>query len=48
MLAGRGLMTLRFENDDVRDDVDAVCARILAVAKGRGSASPLVGEDAKT
>jgi very-short-patch-repair endonuclease len=48
MLAERGLMTLRFENDDVRDDADAVCARILEVAKGRVSASPLVGEDAKT
>jgi very-short-patch-repair endonuclease len=48
MLAERGLMTLRFENDDVRDDIDAACARILAAAKGRGSASPLVGEDAKT
>jgi very-short-patch-repair endonuclease len=46
MLRERGLMTLRFENDDVRDDVDAVCARILAAVKGRGSASPLVGEDA--
>jgi very-short-patch-repair endonuclease len=48
VLAGRGLMTLRFENDDVRDDVDAVCARILAVAKGRVVAFPLVGENAKT
>jgi very-short-patch-repair endonuclease len=48
MLAGRGLMTLRFENDDVRDDVDAVCAKILAAAKTRIVASPLVGEDAKT
>jgi very-short-patch-repair endonuclease len=47
-LAGRGLMTLRFENDDVRDDVDAVCAKILAAAKTRIVASPLVGEDAKT
>jgi very-short-patch-repair endonuclease len=48
MLAGRGLMTLRFENDDVKDDVDAVCAKILAAAKTRIVASPLVGEDAKT
>ena len=47
-LSERGLMTLRFENDDVRDDVDAVCARILEAAKKRGSTSPLVGEDAKT
>jgi very-short-patch-repair endonuclease len=48
MLAGRELMTLRIENDDVRDDVDAVCAKILAAAKTRIVASPLVGEDAKT
>ena len=41
MLAGRGLMTLRLENDDVTDDIDAVCARILAAAKLR-LASPLV------
>ena len=40
-------MILRFENDDVREDVDAVCARILEAAKLR-LASPLVGEDAKT
>jgi very-short-patch-repair endonuclease len=48
VLGDRGLMTLRFENDDVRDDVDAVCARIMQVAKSLVSASPLVGEDAKT
>jgi very-short-patch-repair endonuclease len=48
VLRDRGLMTLRFENDDVRDDVDAVCARILEMAKTRVVASPLVGEDAKT
>ncbi len=47
MLAGRGLMTLRFENDDVTDDIDAVSAKILAAAKLR-LASPLVGEDVKT
>ena len=46
MLRERGLMTIRFENDDVRDDVDAVCARILAAVKMRVFASPLVGEDA--
>jgi len=48
MLRDRGLMTIRFENDDVRDDMDAVCARILSVARSRASASHLVGEDAKT
>ena len=42
MLAGRGLMTLRFDNDAIRDDVDAVCARILEAAKRRRAASPLV------
>ena len=48
-LSERGLMTLRFENDDVRDDVDAVCAKILEAAKGRLVLPlPLVGEDAKT
>ena len=46
-LRERSLMTLRFENDDVAHDIDAVCARILQTAKSR-SASPLVGEDAKT
>jgi very-short-patch-repair endonuclease len=45
MLAERGLVTLRFENDDVRDDVDAVCARILEVAKGRRAAAPLTSKN---
>ena len=43
LLLERGLMTLRFENDDVRDDVDAVCAKILEVAKAVRLASPLGG-----
>jgi very-short-patch-repair endonuclease len=38
MLA-RGMMTLRFENDDVEDDIDAVCLKIASVAKGRIGAS---------
>ena len=39
ILRERGLVTLRFENDDVADDIDAVCAKILEAAKQR-SASP--------
>jgi very-short-patch-repair endonuclease len=38
MLA-RGMMTPRFENDDVEDDIDAVCLKIASVAKGRIGAS---------
>lgn len=48
MFSARGLMTMRFENDDVRDDVDAVRAKILEAAKRR-RALPLpiiLGEDA--
>ncbi len=41
LMRERGLVTLRFENDDVSDDVDAVCAKILEAANARRAADPL-------
>ena len=48
MLAERGLMTLRFENDEVRDDIGEVCARILEVADGRRGVGLPAPEDPLT
>jgi very-short-patch-repair endonuclease len=45
LLRERGLMTLRFENDDVSDDIDAVCARILEVAQRRREGGPLTSKN---